>query len=144
MNQAQMRDAAAYAGGGAVISGIEAAIFPPRKPRSKLSPPAPVFGVVWSGLFTAFGMARGRLRRRPDLTREIDVLWLLCAFYPLYTGGLRWRGVAFASHAAIAGVAGHAAARAAAVDRQASRWIWPVIPWVAYATLILATEPRGR
>ena len=144
MRHTQLRDAAAYVGGGAIVSGVEGAIFPPREPRSKLSPPAPVYGVVWSALFAAFGMARGRLRRRPDLTREIDLLWLLCVFYPLYTAGLRWRGVAFLSHAAIAGVAGHAAARAEKVDRSAARLIWPVVPWVAYATLVLATEPRRR
>ena len=135
-----MRDAAAYVGGGGVLSAAQAAIVPPRQPRSPLAPPAPVFGMAWSVLFAGFGLARGRLRASPGLQREIDLLWLLCVAYPLYTGGMRWRRAAFAGNAVIAGLAGDAALRAARTDRAAARLLAPVLPWVAYATLILATD----
>jgi tryptophan-rich sensory protein len=138
-------DIALYAGGGGALSALEAIVAPPRRPRSPLAPPGPVIGMVWSALFASFGAARARLARRPDVQREIDALWLLCVTYPLYTLGMRWRAGAYAGHAAIAAVAAHATLQAAGEDQEAAALLAPVLPWVAFATAILATEkPRGK
>ena len=144
MSQGEMlRDVLTYTVGGGIVSAVESAMAPPRQLRSPLAPPAPMIGVVWTAMFAAFGVARGRLSGDPREQREIDGLWLLCATYPLYTGGLRRRGAAYAGNAAVAAAATAIAVRTTAKAPDAARLVSLVVPWVAWATLALLTErPR--
>lgn len=139
-----LRDAVTHTVGGGIVSAVESAIAPPRQPRSPLVPSAPVIGAVWSAPFAALGVARGRLRGPPREQREIDGLWLLCATYPLYTGGQRWHGATYAGNAAIAAAATAIAVRVTPKDPGAAQLVLLVVPWVAWATLGLLTErPRA-
>jgi hypothetical protein len=135
-----LRDILLYTIGGAILSAVEGVAAPPRQPRSPLVPPAPVIGMIWSGLFAALGAARGRLSDHPREQRGIDALWLLCATYPLYTGGMRWRGAAYLGNAAVGTAAAAVAARASTKDPGAARLVSLIVPWVAWATLGLLTE----
>ena len=140
-----LRSVLAYVGGGGLLSAVEAVVAPPREPPSPLSPPPPLIGIVWSALFAALGVARGRLHGHPREQREIDGLWLLCATYPLYTGGQRWHGAAYAGNAAVAAAATAIAVRVTPKAPDAARLVSLVVPWVAWATLGLLTErPRAR
>lgn len=138
-----LRSALAYVGGGGLLSAVEAVVAPPREPPSPLSPPPPLIGIVWSALFAALGVARGRLHGHPREQRRIDGLWLLCVTYPLYTGGLRWRGAAYAGNVVIAATAARIAQDASPIKPDAARLVATIVPWVAWTTLALLTE-RSR
>lgn len=134
----------AYVGGGSVASLIASIAAPPRNANSPLAPPAPVIGGVWTALFAAMGVARGELRHEPRLRATLDRLWLLCAAYPAYTAGFRFKTGAYAGNAIIAGVATDFLMRASARAPGAARLVAPVMPWVALTTLALLTEQPRR
>ncbi len=142
MRSETLQAIAGYVAGGAVVSAAELVVEPPRQPRSPLLPPGPVIGMVWTALFACLGVARGRLRGRAREQRALDGLWLLCVTYPLYTGGMRWRGATYAGNAAVFTAAATVAGRIARVRPDAARYVLPILPWAAWATLGLLTERR--
>ena len=139
MNHA-LAPVAAYVLGGSALAAVESRIVPQRKPRSPIAPPAAAFGIAWSLLFTGLGIARARL----DAPRRhrVDRLWLLCATYPLYTLGNHSRVLSYVGNALVAATAARTAADAARRDDTAALLIGAIVPWAAYATLILMTERR--
>ena len=131
-----------YAGGGGAISVAEALLQPPRNPDSGLSPPAPVIGGVWSALFILLGLARARVQHNTRVRRPLDLLWLLCVTYPLYTRGQRSRVAELTGNAVIGAQAISFLNRAARADSTAMLLVAPIIPWVIYATAIVLTDRR--
>lgn len=144
MDQSTILDITKYVGGGGLMSMAETLIAPPRQPRTRLLPGGAVIGMVWSALFACFGVAHARLRGHPREQHAIDVLWLLCVAYPLYTGGMRSRALTLAGNAVVGAAAVSAAAEAGRVRPDAGRLIWPAIPWVIWATIGVLAEPRRR
>ena len=142
-NEEAILSALGYVGAGTLASVGEAVVAPPRNADTPIAPPAPVFGVVWTALFACFGVARARLRGLPRERRLVDALWLMCVTYPLYTGGNRSHAAAYVGNAVIAGTAGTIVARAREKGRKdAANLVAPVLPWVAYATLLLLADRR--
>ena len=132
-----------YVGAGTLLSVGEAVVAPPRNADTPIAPPAPVFGVVWTALFACFGVARARLRGMPREQRWVDALWLMCVAYPLFTGGNRSPVAGYVGNAVIAGTAGAIVGRAREKGRKdAANFVAPVLPWVAYATLLLIADRR--
>ncbi|WP_376096028.1 tryptophan-rich sensory protein [Roseomonas sp. CCTCC AB2023176] len=103
-----------------------------------LAPPRVGFGIAWSILFAMMGVARGRLDKPRQ--HRVDRLWLLCATYPLYTLGMRSRTLSYIGNAVVGFEAARTAAEAHKRDATAGLLIGAVVPWVAYATLILLTD----
>ncbi len=137
---AEIRDAARYVLSGGALAAVEALLAPPRQPDSPIAPPRVGFGIAWSVLFAALGVARARLDAPRQ--RRLDRLWLLCATYPLWTFGMRSRTLTYAGNALVAIQAARAANDARGRDGTAALLVGALVPWVAYATAILLTERR--
>lgn len=110
-----------------------------------LAPPGAVVGGVWVVLFGLLGFARWRLigagtdaGRRT--ARWVAALVLLCALYPLYTGGLRNPTVGLAGNIVTAVLAGLLAGRVWRIDRRSAGAIALVVVWLCYATLAIGAQ----
>jgi translocator protein len=116
------------------------------KPR--WAPPAAVFGPTWSVLYTAVGVAGGRLARTPD-SRDLVALHavqlgLNAVWTPLFFSARRRRAalaVILALDVAVAAEIAGALRR----DRVAAALLSPYLGWLLYATALNAAvrDPRG-
>lgn len=115
-------------------------------PRRPGDPPGWLVTSAWIVLFACLGIARARLDGSPAAA----VLWLavLCATYAWYTIGLaRLTGVSplwlgLVGNLVVITAAATLAAVVAAHDRTAAVLVATVVPWTAYATLVIVRQLR--
>ncbi len=111
-----------------------------RKPG--LTPPGPVFGIVWSGLDALFGYSGYRLLIAPASGRRTAALiaWAVnlsgIAGFSFVLFGRRQVGEAFGFTASMVATSAAAIGTAALVDRKAALAAAPLLPWVVFATAI--------
>lgn len=134
--------ACAVVAGGIVLAGWDR--VPIGEPA--WAPPAWVGSAVWVGLFTALGIARGRLSRaeaaRPSVgaTGRLDVLMANILLYPLYTLGFSQPLLGLCGNLLTIGLCLWAAAGAWPRSRAAAVLIALPVPWVEFATLLVLAE----
>jgi tryptophan-rich sensory protein len=102
-------------------------------------------GLIWTALFALMGAARWRLNAAatPTARRAQRIIVLLsgtCLLYPFATLGFASRGAGLVGNALILILAGWAVARAWPVTRSAAAMLFPVIPWVLFASTLIGRE----
>ena len=119
-----------------------------RLEKPSWSPPASVFGPVWSVLYVALGIAGGRLARTPGARVPLGLhaaqMTLNATWTPLFFGAGHRR-------AALAVIVAMDATVAAEIvtarhhDRVAAALLAPYLAWLLYATALNAAvrDPRG-
>ena len=101
-------------------------------------PPAAVIGGVWVVLFLFMALARWELNRgaaqRSDKAGLI-VLFIGCAAYPFYTGGLKSEFVGEGGNVALLLLTGWLAARYLRRVPRAAAWLVPLFLWLSFASI---------
>jgi len=116
--------------------------------KPSLTPPPPVFPVVWTSLYATMAWSAWRIYHAPpsrDRTRALK-LW----FSQLATNA-RWSKLFFGKHRpdlaladsiSLAGLIASYISTAGRVDRAAARAFYPYLAWVGFATLLNAEIVR--
>ncbi len=116
------------------------------------APPAGVFGPVWTGLYSAIGVAGWRLWQRRTEPSAATALRLhalqlaLNAAWPWTFFSARSRGASLAVIAVLDAAVAAEIAAAARVDRPAAALLAPYLAWSLFATALTASvsDPGGE
>jgi tryptophan-rich sensory protein len=98
-------------------------------------PPGWVIGSVWVVLFTLFAVALWQLRTHPAAYNWLIALILFCLAYPFYSLAFDNRYAGLLGNLGCIALGGLVTGRALSASRPAALCIFPVIPWVIYATV---------
>lgn len=121
-----------------------------------LPPPGPligavpglVVGAVWTVLFCAIAVAKWRINAHlpaPAARRAANglvFLLLICAAYPIYTGGLRSLEIGLAGNVATFALAAFVLARTLRVEPRSGLAPAAVMAWLGFASLVVVDQAR--
>lgn len=116
------------------------------KSTSLMNPPDWLIGGVWVGLIVLMGLAIWRIRKITSpksvtIGRLIIVLILFCLSYPFYTMGLKSETIGLVGNIATFLFAAFVIARAWPLSRTCAWLLFPVLPWLVYASAIIRVRP---
>jgi tryptophan-rich sensory protein len=114
---------------------------------SILNPPGWLIGGVWVGLILLMGVAIRQIRQVPSLEslrigRLIIGLIVFCLCYPFYTLGLKNEAIGLAGNIATFLFAAIIIAKAWPLSRTCAWLLFPILPWLVYASAITAYLAR--
>ncbi len=136
--------AAGVAATGAVSAVIAALGWMAPEPSDPEFLPGAAVALVWAGLIGGLGAARWLAGRSGDLARRqqgpIAALALACLLYPFYTLGLSSPAIGLAANIAIAFACARIAGRLLAWTRGAALLVALPIPWLIFASILIARE----
>jgi len=109
---------------------------------SFLHPPGALIGAVWIVWFVFMGVARWKLKqtKQPQASRISKlILWFMlsCLAYPFYTLGFSNQAMGLLGNAVTIVFAATIVMKAWPISKPAAWFLFPVIPWVVYATAII-------
>jgi tryptophan-rich sensory protein len=111
-----------------------------------LNPPGWFVGGVWISLIVMMGLAIWRIHQVPSpksvvIGRMIISLIALCLSYPFYTLGLKNDAIGLIANTAIFLLAAYIFAKAWPLSRTCAWLLFPILPWLVYASAIIAMRP---
>ena len=133
-----------YIGGTLAIAGVSTLLGMPKLDgliRPPLTPPAWVFGVVWSILYLLMGYATYRIASSSsgDKSGALKVYWLQLVVNALWAPvffRLEWRLFAFFWLLLLIVLIGRTIMRFSAVDSTAAKLLYPYLAWCAFAAYL--------
>ena len=111
-----------------------------------LNPPGWFVGGVWVGLIVLMGLAIWRIHQVPSpkavtIGRLIIGLIAFCLSYPFYTMGLKNETIGLIGNIASFLFAAYIIARAWPLSRPCAWLLFPILPWLVYASAIIRVRP---
>ena len=133
-----------YIGGTLAIAGISTLLGRPNIEelvKPPLTPPAWLFPVAWSILYLLMGYAAYRISMSTDGDKSgaLKTYWLQLAVNALWSPvffTLEWRLFAFFWLLLLIVLIGRAIMQFGAIDRTASRLLYPYLAWCAFAAYL--------